>query len=131
MILRLDCPACKKDSYSAAVNNFRPCPYCGIIFSGKHGVEKRDGVRIKKELPLALSYKKMVLNASAADFSQTGLRIQIFENTVLPVGYIFDFALKNSLIKAQVIWVKNNKDAPETLAGLKILDGELNLLGIL
>jgi hypothetical protein len=131
VILRLDCPACKKDSYSATVKDFRPCPYCGIIFSGKHGAEKRDGVRIKKELPLALSYKKRILNASTADFSQTGLRIQIFENTLLPVGDTFNFAVKNSLIKAQVMWVKNKTDAPETLAGLKILDGKLNLLGML
>jgi len=131
VILRLDCPACKMDSYSSAVNDFRPCPYCGIIFSGKHGVEKRDGVRIKKELPLALSYKKRVLNASTSDFSQNGLRIQIFENTLLPISDTFSLAVKNSIIKAQVMWVKNKKDAPDTLAGLKILDGKLNVLGML
>ena len=131
MILRLDCPACKRDSYSAAVNDFRPCPYCGIIFSGKHGVEKRDGIRIKKEFPVALSLKKGVLKASTADFSQKGLRLQIFENTFLPVGDTFNFTIKNSLIKAQVMWVKNKPDTPETLAGLKILDGKLNLLGML
>jgi hypothetical protein len=131
VILRLDCPACKRDSYSSAVNDFRPCPYCGIIFSGKHGVEKRDGVRIKRELPLALSYEKRVLNASISDFSQNGLRIQILENTLLPVGDTFNFAVKNFLIKAQVMWVKNKTDAPETLAGFKILDGKLNLLGML
>jgi hypothetical protein len=131
VILRLDCPSCKRDSYSAAVNDFRPCPYCGIIFSGKHGVEKRDGVRLKMDLPVALSYKKRVLNARTADFSPKGLRIQIFENTLLPVGDTFNFAVKNSLIKAQVMWVKNKTDASETLAGLKILDGKLNLLGII
>lgn len=131
MILRLDCPACKRDSYNAAVNDFRPCPYCGIIFSGKHGVEKRDGVRIKKEFPVALSYKKKILKASTADFSQKGLQIQIFENTSLPVGDTFNFAVKNSLIKAQVIWVKNKTDATATMAGFKILDGKFNLLGML
>ncbi|MBM4145459.1 MAG: PilZ domain-containing protein [Nitrospira sp.] len=131
MILRLDCPACKRDSYSAAVNDFRPCPYCGIIFSGRYGVEKRDGVRIKKELPVALTYGKRALNASTADFSQKGIRLQIFENALLPVGDTFNFAVKNTLIKAQVMWVKNKTDAPATLAGLKILDGKLNLLGML
>jgi hypothetical protein len=131
VILRLDCPVCKKDSYSSAVNDFRPCPYCGIIFSGKHGLEKRDGVRIKKELSLSLSYEKRFLNASTSDFSQKGLRIQIFENTLLPVGDTFNFTVKNSLIKAQVMWVRNKTDTPETLAGLKILDGTFNLLGML
>ncbi|MEW6571486.1 MAG: hypothetical protein AB1390_09975 [Nitrospirota bacterium] len=48
-MIRLICPSCRKDSYTACVESFRPCPYCGTSFSGKYGIEKRNEYRVKKK----------------------------------------------------------------------------------
>lgn len=130
MILRLICPGCKKDSYSASAEAFKPCPYCGVLFSGRHGTEKRDENRLKKEIPFIFSYKGQNLSASTLDISEKGFSMKIFGKPLLPVGDIMEFSVRDSLVKAQVMWVFNDSDTSVALTGLKILEGSLHFLHI-
>jgi len=74
-LIRLACPECKKDSYSASVETLRPCPYCGFCFSGKYGAEKRDAYSAQKEIPVTFSYKGQNLQARTVNFSENGLSV--------------------------------------------------------
>ena len=131
-MIRLACPECKKDSYSASVETLRPCPYCGFCFSGKYGAEKRDAYSAQKEIPVTFSYKGQNLQARTVNFSENGLSIKILSikisgNTILPAGDIMELNIGESLIKAQIMWVFNNPQSTNALIGLKILVGNLNL----
>jgi len=126
LLLRLICPECQKDSYSVSVENFKPCPYCGILFSGKYGAEKRDEGRINKEIPFILPYKGQNLEASTINFSKKGLNIKIFGKPSLPVGHVMEFSIGNSFVKAQILWFFNAPEVSIAVTGLKILEGSLN-----
>ena len=126
MLLRLTCPECEKNSYSISVENFKPCPYCGILFSGKYGAEKRDEGRINKEIPFILPYKGQNLEASTINFSKQGLSIKIFGKPSLPVGDVMEFNIGNSLVKAEILWFFNAPEVSMAVTGLKILEGSLN-----
>jgi hypothetical protein len=63
------------------------------------------------------------------NYSKNGLGIKIFRKVALPVGDMIDLKTSNSSTKAQVIWVKREIDPFITLAGLKVVDGTLNLKG--
>lgn len=120
-MIRLKCPKCFKDSYTAFVEDFKPCPYCGIPFSGKYGAEKRTEMRIKKEIPFVFSHNERNLNASTVDFSRSGLSIRISDKTSLPVGDVINLDIKDLNVKAQVMWVSNKPDPSITTAGFKML----------
>ncbi len=128
MILRLTCPGCNKDSYSASVETFKPCPYCGILFSGKFGTEQRRHFRINTEIPFVFSYKDRLLEASTINISDSGLCVRIFGRPSPPIGDVMDLSLRGSSVKTQVIWASNNPDTSVAVLGLKILDGNINLL---
>jgi hypothetical protein len=128
LILRLTCPGCNKDSYSASVETFKPCPYCGILFSGKYGNEKRREFRIKREIPFTFSYDGRFLEASTLDISERGLCIKIFGQPSLPVGDVMDISIKDRNVKAQVMWVSNNPDTSVAVTGLRVLDGNVKAL---
>lgn len=127
MILRLTCPGCRKDSYTASVEVFKPCPFCGIVFSGKHGYEKRKGYRIRKEIPFLFSHNGQFLEANTVDISDSGFSIRIFGQPVLPIGDIMNLSVQSSSIKAEVMWVYNDPVTSTAMTGLKIIDGRLNL----
>lgn len=127
MILRLTCPGCSKDSFSASVDAFKPCPYCGLLFSGRHGTNRRSGFRMKREIPFVLSHGGQNHRASTMDISERGLSIKIFGNPSLPIGDILNIHVRDSSVKAQVIWVFINTENSTAVTGLKILDGRLNL----
>jgi len=123
LILRLICPECKKDSYSSSAEAFKPCPYCGIVFSGKFGREKRNEYRSATDFNIGFSYRGKDLKASTVNISKTGLSIKIAGSPDLPVGDIMDLKVTNADLKARIVWVV---DAPSAfLTGLKILDGAL------
>lgn len=126
-MIRLECPACKRDSYTSYVDSFRQCPYCGIAFSGKYGAEKRNEIRIKKELPFVFINSEPDLNAGTIDFSISGLSIRVSDKTSVPVGDVITLCIRDSYVKAQVMWVSEKPDQSVTTAGLKILNGRLNL----
>lgn len=128
LILRLICPGCKKDSYSASAEAFKPCPYCGIVFSGKYGTNQRSCHRIRKEIPCILPYEGQFLQANTVDISDRGFSIKIFGQPSLPVGDILDLHVKDIPIKAQVVWVANDPKAATAMTGFRVLDGRLNFL---
>ncbi len=98
-----------------------------VPFTRKYGIEKRNEVRIKKEIPFVFMYKKRNLDASTMNYSRNGLGIKIHEKVNLPVGDIMNLQLKDSSAKAEVIWVDKKSDPPVTMAGFKIVEGRLNL----
>jgi len=125
LILRLICPKCKKDSYSASAEAFKPCPYCGIVFSGRFGREKRNEDRSSTDFNIGFSYKGKNLEASTVNISKTGLSIKVTGNPDLPVGDIMDLKVRDADLKARIVWVDNVSSS--FLTGLKILDGDLDL----
>jgi hypothetical protein len=127
MIIRLTCPECNKDSYSADAELFKPCPYCGINFSGRHGTEKRGMYRIHKSIPCFLSYQGKSVQASTINLSENGLSIKINGNHHLLVGDIMDLEVGNNALKAQVMWIFDHPKSNATMSGLKVLNGMVTL----
>ncbi len=126
MILRIICPKCNKDSYSSSVENFKPCPYCGIIFSGKYGTDKRREYRKNKEIPCICMHKENQMEATTINFSNEGIGIKIFGKKSLPLGDIIELKLGDSPIKGEVKWTVNLPNEDAMIAGLKILNGSFN-----
>jgi hypothetical protein len=119
-MLRLICPKCQKDSYSAGVESFTGCPYCGFIFSGRYGDDRRCEERIKQETPFALSCQEQNLEANTIDFSEKGLCIKIFSEPPMAAGDTIDLTIGDLRIRAKVMWVKKLSD--KSLAGLRRLN---------
>jgi hypothetical protein len=123
VIIRLTCPECQKDSFSADAELYKPCPYCGINFSGRHGTEKRRVHRVHKAMPCSISYQGKNVCASTINLSENGLSIKINGNHPLLVGDVMDLEVGNSALRAQVMWAFDHPKANVTMTGLKILDG--------
>ena len=126
MILRLSCPECRKNSYTASVEAFKPCPYCGLLFSGKYGHEKRTDYRIGREIPLLFSYNGKNLEASTLNVSSTGLSIKTFGQYALPVGDTMELDLGDSLVKSEIMWTFSDPDSAVAVTGLRIIEGRIN-----
>ena len=126
MIVRLTCPECRKNSYSASVEAFKPCPYCGILFSGKFGSEKRSDYRISQEIPLLFSYNGKNLEASTLNVSPTGLSIKIFGQHALPIGDTMELDVGNSRVKTEIMWTFSDPDSAVAVTGLRIIEGQIN-----
>jgi hypothetical protein len=124
VIVRLECPVCKKDSYTASVESFKPCPYCGIVFSGIFGLEKRNEARIKKEISFTFAYNGASLAAKIGDLSRRGLGLRISGKPTLSTGDIVDLNIRSFNGKARVMWVNPLPDI--SLAGLRILEQSKN-----
>jgi hypothetical protein len=108
------------------VDSFKPCPYCGVLYSGKHGIEKRNEVRIKTEIPFFFISSSDFLNASTVNLSKNGFSVRIFGRHFLSVGNILDLTLRDSKVTAQVKWVNDKSEQSVTTAGFKIVDGKIN-----
>ena len=126
-MIRLDCPACKRDSYSAAVEPFRPCPYCGTVYSGKHGVERRDGQRVHKEVPFTFLHRDETIEATTLDVSAKGVGLKFFGSLAIPDGDEIDLNINSTHAKARVSWTRNNGELAITTAGCKIQSGNLDI----
>jgi len=127
LILRLTCPTCNRDTYNPSVESFRACPYCGILFSGKHGTNKRKDSRLKKEIPFVFPYKDQFLEASIINISEKGLGIKIYGRIPLSLGDVLNLSVSGSSVKARIMWASDNPDIFITVMGLQVLDGKLNL----
>ena len=92
-------------------------------------IEKRDEARKKKEITFSFIYKKRNLDASTIDYSRNGLSIKIYKKVSLTVGDIVSLHTNNSIVKAKIMWVKKEIDPHSTIAGLKIVEGKLDLKG--
>jgi len=119
-VIRFTCPRCHEDSYTAKVDVFNSCPYCGCVFSGKHGIEKREEKRIKREIPFCFRYEGQDLQASTLDFSEQGLGIEISNFPPLTRGAVLELTIGDLKIKAMIIRVEKLPD--KLMAGLKRLN---------
>jgi hypothetical protein len=129
LILRLTCPGCKKDSYSASVESYKPCPYCGILYSGKYGIEKRNEFRLQKDTPIVFSYRGKNLEARTQNFSETGVCLEVDGKSSLTVGDIMQISVGDSLLNARIIWVFHHPEKTSALTGLQLLNGNLKIFG--
>jgi hypothetical protein len=98
-----------------------------IPFSYHYETGKRNEVRISKEIPFTFFYNKRSLDANTVNCSKAGVCIKIPDQIPLPVGDIIDLQLRNSAVRAQVVWVDSRSEPSFTMAGFKIVDGRLNL----
>jgi len=98
-----------------------------IHFSRVYENEKRNEVRIKKEIPFVLIFHKKNLNACTVNYSKHGLGVKIYKKVALPVGDVVDLQPRNSNVKAEVRWVDHKSHPSATVAGFQIVDGTLNL----
>jgi len=126
VIVRLTCPECRKNSYSASVEAFNPCPYCGMLFSGIFGSEQRSDDRISREIPLLFSYNGKNLEASTLNVSSTGLSIKILGQHSLPVGDTMELDVGDSRVKTEIMWTFSDPDSAVAVTGLKIIEGQIN-----
>jgi len=101
-----------------------------IHFSRKHDIERRNEMRIKKEIPFVFIYDKRKFHASTINYSKNGLGIKISKEIALPVGDTVSLQARDSSAEAQVMWVDKESVPSATMAGLKIVGGTLNIKGI-
>jgi hypothetical protein len=101
---------------------FKPCPYCGILFSGRYGGEKRREARNGNDVPFVFSYHGHLFEASTINCSQNGICIKVHDQSPFPVGDIADLDVNGSNVRVQVRWVANRPDTLAAVVGLKILD---------
>lgn len=125
MILRLTCPECNKDSFSSSAEAFKPCPYCGIVFSGKFGTDRRKEKRIERQEGIFFLYKGKNLEAKTLNISKNGFTIKISQNDMLPVGDVIEVKYGNDDLRARIMWVMRKNDF--ALTGLKILNPDFNI----
>jgi hypothetical protein len=92
--------------------------------------ERRNAKRLKKEIPFVFSHNKRNLNANTMNYSKNGLGIRIFRKVALSEGDMVTLQAGDSIAKARVMWVKREIDPSTTMAGLKLVDGSLNLKGV-
>ncbi len=125
MILRLTCPECNKDSFSSSVEAFKPCPYCGIVFSGKFGTDRRKEKRIEREDGIFFIYKGKNLEAKTLNISKNGFTIKINQSEMLPIGDIVEIKYGNDDLRARIMWVMRKDNF--ALTGLKLLDNTFKI----
>lgn len=119
-MLRIPCPKCEESSYTSDVESFKACPFCGFIFSGKHGPDRRTELRIEREIPFIFSYKGQDFEANTLDFSEKGIGVKIHGKPSVTIGDVLSFTLEDRQITAKVTWVKRVND--NSLAGLSKLN---------
>jgi len=127
LIVRLTCPVCSRDAYNSSVEIFKPCPYCGILFSGMHGTNKRKELRARKDVVFTSSHDGQFFEGSTIDISEGGMCIKINGRVSLSKGDVLLLNLNGSRVKAQIVWISDDADTLNSCAGLKLLDGKLEL----
>jgi hypothetical protein len=117
LMLRIPCPKCHKIIYASEVETFHPCPYCGFIFSGKYGPEKRREKRTPQKSSFLFSFQGESLEASTTDLSKNGIGIQISGKPSISEGDVLKLPISDASVDAKIMWVK--KDPDKSLAGLQ------------
>lgn len=116
-MLRIPCPKCRKTSYTADVESFHSCNYCGFKFSGKYGSERRQESRVGKIIPLVFSYQGQDCEASTSDISEKGIGIKISGKPSIIIGDVLNLTISDLSMAAKVMWIKNLSNG--ALAGLQ------------
>ena len=106
-MLRINCPTCGQYTYFASVENFHPCNFCGKIFSGKHGPEKRKEPRDKRQIPFYLMWRGRPVKAQTFDCSQQGLGIEVSKPLSLTIGHTLTFIIEEVSRVGKVAWINN------------------------
>ena len=119
-MLALTCPKCQKNSYSSAEEFFLACPYCGFIFSGKHGPDRRNEERVRQEISFDFPCQEQYFKASTIDLSEKGLSVMILDNPPVRVGDIIGLVIGDLQVSAKVVWV--NKLPDRSFSGLQRLN---------
>ncbi len=117
-MLRINCPACGQYTYSASVEAFSPCSYCGKIFSGKYGPEKRREHREKRQILFNFIWRGRPVEAQTFDCSHRGLGIEVFKPLPLTVGQSLNFTLEELPRAGKVAWINNFPH--KVVAGLNV-----------
>lgn len=120
MIIRLHCPQCKNDAYTSSVEEYRVCPYCGLIYSGKYGIDRRKEKRIEKRIPIRLTCLESKANAYSTNMSNEGMCIKIIGGFRINKGDILNLKFNNLNVKAKIMWLKDFSKIGYILAGLKL-----------
>ncbi|NWF76278.1 MAG: PilZ domain-containing protein [Nitrospirae bacterium] len=120
-MIRIECPNCKRDSYTLSVENFRPCPYCNVTFSGKFGIDRRNDFRKKNDRPLVFSYNQNKIKARTFNKSLNGVGIKIKDNLHISRGDIVNVDFGRYRLKAKLMWSKRKNGDLYSTAGLKFL----------
>ncbi len=116
-MFKLCCPKCGKDSFSADQEFYAPCPYCGHIFSGKHGSDRRKEERTAKKINFSFPHNEQSLKANTKDLSKNGLCIEIFGEPSITSGDDVNLPIGDTWFKARVVWKKTLPD--KSLVGLQ------------
>ncbi len=116
MMLRITCPNCGQYSHSTSVESFLPCIFCGKMFSGKHGLEKRKEPREKRQIPFDFIWRGRSIKAQTFDCSEQGLGLEVFRQMSLTVGKMLTFTLEELPREGKVAWV--NTLPQKVVAGL-------------
>ncbi|MBL7048482.1 MAG: PilZ domain-containing protein [Nitrospira sp.] len=103
-MIRLTCLQCKGDSYRLDVDSFGSCPYCGNIFSGSYGSDRRAGNRTASADSLKFIYNGKRHNASVLDISDTGMCLALHDDTYLAKNVLIDLIVDFKCMNARVIW---------------------------
>lgn len=122
-MIRLQCPICNNDSYTKSVEEFRTCPYCGTLFSGKYGIDRRSEKRWRREVPVELYLEGKKINASSRDLTKAGMNLRIAGMYQFSVGKEITLKIKDSYKRARILWIKDLSDSKEISIGLKIEEG--------
>jgi hypothetical protein len=97
--------------------------------AGWHETERRNGIRLKKEIPLVFIFNKRKCNGNTVNCSKNGLGLKIHKQIDLPVGNVISLKAKDCCAKAQVVWIDRKSHPSATIAGFRIVEGSLNLKG--
>ncbi|MBE0428025.1 MAG: PilZ domain-containing protein [Nitrospirae bacterium] len=116
-MFKLLCPKCNKASYSADRQFYAPCPYCGHIFSGKHGSDRRNEERTTKKISFGFPHNGQSLQANTKDLSRSGLCVEIFSELPITAGDDINLSIEDNRFKARVVWKKTLPD--KSLIGLQ------------
>jgi hypothetical protein len=94
-----------------------------MLFSGRHGSNKRTGTRVQREIPFVFSHDGRVVQASTINISEGGLCIKLFGRVPLRQDDILDLSVNGANVRGRITWVFDNADAFITVLGLQMLDG--------
>jgi hypothetical protein len=102
----------------------------GVSTTGWYETERRNEIRLKKEIPLVFIFNKRKCNGNTVNCSNNGLGLKIHKQINLPVGNVISLKAKDCCAKAQVVWIDGKSHPAATIAGFRIVEGSLNLTGV-
>jgi hypothetical protein len=117
-MLRVPCPKCKEISYTPDVEDFFPCPQCGLFFSGRYGQDRRREPRRAVDFRFNLLFRGQIFSAKTFDVSPKGVGIEISGKPDLAKSDILPLKLKKfGISSARIVWLESS--AQKFVAGME------------